>query len=270
MLFLFFPFCIPLTLSAASMVDVELGAHLMRALPPHAKLVLVGDQDQLPSVGPGSMFRDLLQVVDVPRVVLSQIFRQRVSTPGATGGPRTAPAIQTQAHLNFEAGNRGRYGSSFEAIDIWENAHAVNRGQMPRSFRSTLSVEGGLAASAVDGRSYDDGCVMLHAESPAQASQLVTGAVSALIGSGVPSHQIQVLSPVKRGAAGTVELNGMLQQMVNPKARVGSEEDRGAGAGEKERGYVFEGDRVIQLVNDYEQSVFNGDCGKSTSIAAAV
>jgi exodeoxyribonuclease V alpha subunit len=60
----------------ASMLDVELAAHLLQALPLHARIVLVGDQDQLPSVGPGSFYRDLLACKCVPRVVLSDIFRQ--------------------------------------------------------------------------------------------------------------------------------------------------------------------------------------------------
>jgi len=185
-----------------SMVDILLFYHLLKALPPDAHLLLVGDADQLPSVGPGNVLRDLLRSGAIPSVVLTELFRQ---------------AQQSQ---------------------IVVNAHRINAGQMPSLKRDA----GGDFFFVAE-------------EDPIRAQHLVLDLVQRRI----PTHyhlnpmtDIQVLSPMYKGPLGVTNLNEELQARLNPGALVSLEWG----------GRVLRlGDKVMQVRNDYDKGVFNGDVG---------
>ena len=182
-----------------SMVDTLLMYQLLRALPPAAGLLLVGDADQLPSVGAGNVLRDIIASGTVPVEELSRIFRQA------------------------------------EASRIVTNAHRIRAGEMP---------EGG-------GEDF----FLIEQESPEKAAgiilQLVTERIPRRFGLD-PWEDIQVLSPMHKGEVGVENLNRLLQAALNP------------GAAGLQRGSrrLAVGDKVLQLRNDYEKDVFNGDIGR--------
>lgn len=186
----------------ASMIDVVLMNALLRALPATARLVLVGDVDQLPSVGPGSVLRDVIDSGAVPVVRLTEIFRQ---------GPDSRIVL---------------------------NAHRINRGELPE----------------LDNRSASD-FFFLEEEDP----EKVAGLVEDLCARRLPAHggydpfrEIQVLTPMYRGETGADSLNQRLQARLNP-------------GGQPVVGGTAEfrvGDRVLQVRNDYDKGVFNGDLGR--------
>ena len=195
-----------------SMLDVLLAHHLLQAIPLTATLLLVGDADQLPSVGPGTVLRDLLGVADIPAIRLTTIFRQ---------------AAQSR---------------------IVSNAHRVNRGQLP-----DLSVP--AADQAQD-------FFFLSEEDPARLQQLIVDLAHRRLPARYgldPLVDIQVLTPMHRGPIGAGQLNAALQAALNPPR---------AGAAELLRGgRIFRvGDRVLQLRNNYDKAVFNGDLGRIAAI----
>lgn len=197
-----------------SMVDILLFHSLLQAVPANARLILVGDPDQLPPVGPGFPFRDMLRSGALPTIRLTDIFRQ------------------AQESL------------------IVMNAHRVNRGELPEL------------------RNVHKDFFFLRGKSEEDVSRTIVGLCATRLpkNMGIPPEQIQVLSPTKKGAAGTVMLNKVLQASLNPHA-----------PGKKERAYgetVFrEGDRVMQIRNNYDilwkkpddgtvgAGIFNGDVG---------
>jgi exodeoxyribonuclease V alpha subunit len=185
-----------------SMLDVLLANQLVRALVPGTHLLLVGDPDQLPSVGAGDVLADLLRSDQFPTTTLTHIFRQ-----GAGSG-------------------------------IALNARRVNAGELPRF-----------------GHEVRD-CFFLPADRPAAAAELVVDLVARRLPQayGFAPGAVQVLVPMHRGEAGVGALNALLQERLNP-ARDGVPEVRAGG-----RAYR-PGDRVLQLRNDYDLAVFNGDLG---------
>ncbi len=202
-----------------SMVDIQLLHALLQAVPRRARLIFVGDPDQLPPVGPGFPFSNMLRSKCLNVVHLTEIFRQ------------------AQESL------------------IVMNAHKVNRGEMPelRNVKSDFFFLGGRSEEAV-GETIVNLC----------ATRLPQNM-------GIPPEQIQVLSPTKKGFAGTVNLNKLLQARLNPP-----------GPNKKERqfgDFTFrEGDRVMQIRNNYDiawkktdgsmfgAGIFNGDIGVIQSI----
>jgi len=195
-----------------SMLDILLTHHLLQAIPLTATLLLVGDADQLPSVGPGTVLRDLLGVAGIPAIRLTTIFRQAA---------------------------RSR---------IVSNAHRVNRGQLP-----DLSVP--AADQAQD-------FFFLSEEDPARLQQLIVDLAHRRLPARYgldPLADIQVLTPMHRGPIGAGQLNAALQAALNPPR---------AGAAELLRGgRIFRvGDRVLQLRNNYDKAVFNGDMGRIAEI----
>ena len=196
-----------------SMVDLELMQALLEALRPGCRLVLVGDPDQLPSVGAGNVLGDLLRSTVVPTVSLTQVFRQA------------------------------------EQSAIIRNAHAVNMGQPPQ----------------LDSNQGD--FFFLCRRSPDRLVQTVVELCRDRLpkNMNVPADQIQVLSPTRKGACGTVSLNRALQAALNPP----SPQKR-----QKQWGDVTfrVGDRVMQTKNNYDvlwekddgtagSGIFNGDVG---------
>ena len=196
----------------ASMLDVLLAHHLLQAIPLTATLLLVGDADQLPSVGPGTVLQDLLGVPGVPAIRLTTIFRQ---------------AAQSR---------------------IVANAHRVNQGEFP-----DLSVAG--AGPAQD-------FFFLPEEEPDKLQQLIVDLAHRRLPGRYgldPLADIQVLTPMHRGPIGAGQLNAALQAALNPAKAGVTELLRG--------GRIFRaGDRVLQLRNNYDQAVYNGDLGRITAI----
>jgi len=184
------------------MLDVLLANQLVKAVAPGTHLLLVGDPDQLPSVGAGEVLADLLRADRFPVTRLTQIFRQ---------GPGSGIAL---------------------------NAARINAGAMPRF-----------------GGEIPD-CFFLAADDLTAAAALVTDLVARRLPAryGYKPGDIQVLAPMHRGDAGVGTLNTLLQARLNP-ARDGQSEARGGGR------VYRSGDRVLQLKNDYDLEVFNGDLG---------
>jgi len=205
-----------------SMVDVQLLHSLLQAVPHGKRLILVGDPDQLPPVGPGFPFSDMLRSGQLPAVRLTEIFRQ------------------AQQSL------------------IVMNAHRVNRGEMPELKTVT-----------------SDFFFMRRQSEDAVASLIRDLCTTRLPKNmGIPSDQIQVLSPTRKGGVGTVALNQMLQAALNPASPEKKERQFGD--------FIFrEGDRVMQIRNNYDimwkktdgsavgTGIFNGDVGIITAIEPA-
>jgi exodeoxyribonuclease V alpha subunit len=196
-----------------SMVDIELFAALLAAIRDRARLVLVGDPDQLPSVGPGTVLADLLAVGAArPRALavirLTEIFRQARSSLIVTG------------------------------------AHAVLAGAMPR----------------IGGKGEDADLFLVEREDPEECLEVIADMVSSRIPNRFgfdPIADTQVLTPMNRGLLGAHNLNAVLKDLLNP----------GPGAG-AERDGLEVGDKVMQIRNNYDLEVFNGDVGRVTAAGA--
>jgi exodeoxyribonuclease V alpha subunit len=194
--------CDLLVVDETSMVDVPLMRALLRALPQRAALLLVGDVNQLPSVGPGQVLADIIASGAVPVVRLTEIFRQAAESR------------------------------------IVVNAHRVNQGLMP----DFTLVEGG-DFYFVDAADAEEGVRKLLA--------IVQDRIPKRFGLD-PICDIQVLCPMNRGGLGARSLNIELQNALNPPGEVRIERF----------GWTFcPGDKVMQVENDYDKDVYNGDLG---------
>ena len=193
----------------ASMIDIQLAWSLIQAILPHCRLVLIGDQDQLPSVGPGSFLRDLIASRRIPVTHLQIIYRQA-----------------KESH-------------------IVHNAHRVNQGKLP------------ILQSSNSEKPSDFYWI------PQEDTEKIVDRISILVSERIPQrfalspqHDIQVLSPVHRGNCGTQNLNQHLQALLNTADRH-----------EPENMPSYNGvhyrvaDRVMQISNNYDKSIFNGDIG---------
>ncbi len=200
--------CHLLIVDEASMIDTPLLFHLLRAIPSHARLLLVGDIDQLPSVGPGTVLRDLIasQTAGVTR--LTEIFRQ------ARGSK------------------------------IITNSHRINQGEFP-----------------VLDTSAESDFHFIEAEAPEAILQVILALVSKEIPERWkfdPVDDIQVLSPMKKGIIGAEWLNRSLQDLLNPSSQP-----------LLRAGHRFHvADKVMQIRNDYDKKVYNGDIGRIAAIDA--
>ena len=214
--------CDALILDECSMVDMSLMRAVLAAIGPSCRLVLVGDADQLPSVGPGAVFRDVIRSGVAETVRLTEIFRQKQDSR------------------------------------IVLSAHQINRGEMP------------------DLRANTAGFYFLRRRDAESAAETIVSLCRERLpkNMGVMPAEIQVLSPTRKGAAGTEQLNRLLQQALNPPQPGSKQEFEYAG-----RTYR-EGDRVMQIRNDYDvewktesmetgYGVFNGDIGYLRAIDPA-
>ncbi len=187
-----------------SMVDTLLMYHLLKAIPSQAHLILVGDVDQLPSVGPGNVLKDIIRSGRVTVVTLTEIFRQAQKSM------------------------------------IVVNAHKVNQGQFP-FLEKTEKPE------ASDFQ-------FIQEEDPEKILQKILDLCGERIPGQLGFHplkEIQVLAPMHKGTIGVANLNVELQKRLNPGP---SGITRGA--------WNFRmGDKVMQIVNNYDKDVFNGDIG---------
>lgn len=192
----------------ASMMDLPLADALLSAVPPGAHLLLVGDADQLPPVGPGSVFRDIILSGHLPVVTLETIFRQP------------------------------------EGSAIISNAHLINAGKSPRTGKGIMDF------------------FFLAQPNPVECAQLVVDLATRRL----PQHfkldpvdDIQVVAPIYGGVCGVDALNINLQAVLNPPSP--TKEERRFG------GRVFRvGDKVMQVVNDYDRQVSNGELGRIVRI----
>ena len=192
----------------ASMVDVALMNRLLAAVPDQAALMIVGDVDQLPSVGPGAVLNDIIEAGVVATVRLTEIFRQGANSR------------------------------------IIVNAHRINRGEMPLKE---------------EGKGLTD-FYFIPAETPeeihAKLRQVVTERIPKRFGLH-PIQDVQVLTPMNRGGLGAHSLNMELQKVLN---------STGEPAITRFGTTFAPGDKIIQLVNNYDKEVFNGDIGRITVI----
>lgn len=201
-----------LVLDECSMLDVELLNSCLNALPHSASLILVGDSNQLPSIGPGSVFADLERNESIPKVVLKEIFRQS------------------------------------EQSNMVKIAHRILKKEKPELF-------------------YRDGdFFFLKAYEPEELYTLIVDLIQRRlpVNMGINPDDIQVLSPTKKGPLGTLYLNKLLQEVLNPKSTDKKEKIFGSN--------VFRvGDRVMQSRNNYDiiykqdsylgAGIYNGDIG---------
>ena len=189
-----------------SMVDLILMNNLMKAIPPNATLIMIGDVDQLPSVGAGNVLTDLIASEQVTVVTLTEIFRQ--------------------AQESY----------------IVTNAHRINRGDFPQTTGPA-----------------DRNFFFIEEEDPDRAADLICD----LVGKRLPKHygyhpmdDIQVLCPMRRGTVGSENFNKRLQEILNDSSE---EAIRGG------RNFRV-GDKVMQVRNNYDYEVFNGDIGRITDV----
>jgi len=190
-----------------SMVDVPLLHHFLKAVPAGCQLILVGDADQLPSVGPGSVLRDMIRsrVIDVVR--LTEVFRQA--------------------------------GKSLIVV----NAHRINRGEMP-----IFKDKGGRGDFFFIERTTPE-------EALALIKHLVAERIPRRFGLD-PLDQVQIITPMHKGLLGAANLNAELQALLNPR---GESLVRGGRSFRR-------GDKVMQVRNNYDLDVFNGDIGRIEAI----
>jgi exodeoxyribonuclease V alpha subunit len=191
-----------------SMVDTVLMNHFLKAVPVKSTLILVGDVDQLPSVGPGCVLKDIIESACLPTVRLNEIFRQ----------------------------------SRRSMIIV--NAHRINNGEMPILTHD-------------ESRLHD--FYFFTVEEPEEALAKIVHLCKDQIPTRYkynPVRDIQVLTPMHRGTAGVANLNVELQKELNPG---GSEIVRGGKT-------LRMGDKVMQIRNNYDKDVYNGDIGSITGI----
>ena len=198
--------CDLLIIDEASMIDTPLLFHLLRAIPSRSRVLIVGDIDQLPSVGPGTILRDLIasELISVTR--LTEIFRQA------------------------------------KGSKIITNAHRINKGEFPELYTAERS-----------------DFHFIEAETPEAIQQVIMQLVSKTVPETWkldPIEDVQILSPMKRGAIGVELMNDVLQAKLNPSdkplLRMG-------------RKYCVR-DKVMQIKNNYDKKVYNGDLGRIQTI----
>lgn len=194
-----------LILDECSMIDIILMNSLLKAIPLGMRLILVGDIDQLPSVGAGNVLRDMIDSGRFPVIRLTRIFRQA------------------------------------QESRIIMNAHRINAGQMP---------------DISNGKNTD--FFFMQKDEPEEALLLILDLVKNKLADyyRTPPSQIQVLTPMQRGVTGAANLNIALQGALNPE-----------GEGLLRSGVVFRrNDKVMQIKNNYDKEVFNGDIGFIRSV----
>ena len=194
-----------LIIDECSMIDMILMNALLKAIPEGMRLILVGDIDQLPSVGAGNVLRDIIDSGVFPVVRLTRIFRQAQSSR------------------------------------IIMNAHRINEGLMPDLF---------------NGKTTD--FFFTEKEDPEEAVAEIVNLVQTKLSRyyQTPSSQIQVLTPMQKGVVGATNLNLALQAALNP-----------TGDGLRRSGYIFRvNDKVMQIRNNYDKEIFNGDIGIVASV----
>ncbi|EZH67960.1 hypothetical protein DH09_08580 [Bacillaceae bacterium JMAK1] len=197
-----------LIIDEASMIDIWLANQLFKAIPAKMQVIIVGDEDQLPSVGPGQVLSDLLSSGKLPAVRLSLVYRQA------------------------------------EGSSITDLAHSIKEGQLPDDFKQPLHDRAFFPGSA------------------ANIVPLIEKVCQKAVDRGYAPRDVQVLVPMYRGEAGITALNEKLQELFNPKKPGQSSITYGDLT-------LRQGDMVLQLVNNPEENVYNGDRGEIVAIRRA-
>ena len=203
--------CDVLIIDEASMIDTVLMYFLLRAVPVSATFILVGDVNQLPSVGPGNVLNDIIASAAVPVVVLDKIFRQAMTS------------------------------------NIIVNAHKINEGILP-SFNNA------------DSSDAPKDFYFIEQEDPEKVLEIILELIKSRIPRRFgldPVDDIQVLTPMHRGVVGAGNLNQQLQAVLNPGEK---------GITRGDRTFRVK-DKVMQIRNNYDKEVFNGDIGRIAFIA---
>lgn len=198
--------CDLIIIDEASMIDTLLMYNLLKALPDSARVIFVGDINQLPSVGPGNVLKDMISSHSIPYTMLNEIFRQA-------------------------AGSK-----------IITNAHRINNGMFPSLYNG-----------------HDSDFFFIECKESEDILHTIVKVVSQRLPHRYnfnPKEDIQVLTPMKRGVIGTENLNQALQQSLNPQ-------ETGLFRGGHK---LHVGDKVMQIRNNYDRAVFNGDIGYITEI----
>eukprot|EP00850_Spirogloea_muscicola_P015509 SM000119S25652 [mRNA] locus=s119:173238:178445:+ [translate_table: standard] len=238
----------------ASMLDVQLAAALMKATPSWAHLLLVGDMDQLPPVGPGHILQDSINSGKVPVIRLSEVLRQVADSAIVTN----AHSIKDGDMPDFErvAPHNGSWWQS--GLPLMQDpkqrpAWKARRIGRPADFSEEIVTE----------------CLWIEVP---DVPEVIKTALQEAMQSLFPQHKIdpvrevQLLTPSNKGPLGTTALNKMLQALLNPAA----EEKAELRKGPKDGGITFrEGDRVIQVKNDTSREIVNGDIGTVTRVDVA-
>jgi exodeoxyribonuclease V alpha subunit len=204
--------CDLLVVDEVSMLDTMLAESLFTAIAPGTRVVLVGDKDQLPSVGPGAVLCDLIDCGRVPVAYLTEVYRQSANSR------------------------------------IITNAHLVNACQMPDLQPLPPNVLGDF--------------YWLEQDDPLRVADMICRLITQRIPNAFglnPINDVQVLTPMRKGGCGTLELNAALQKALNPASELKEEFRCGD--------HVFRvGDKVMQTANNYDKGVFNGEMGLIASI----
>src|SRR5699024_2152311 len=191
-----------------SMVDIWLANQLFKAVPNHMQILMVGDEDQLPSVGPGQVLADLFSSNLIPNVTLNEVYRQK------------------------------------EGSKIIQLAHLIKQDQLHRN-----DLEKNKDFSFIPCETH-------------QVVDVVSTIVQKALAKGIDMNDVQILAPMYRTEAGIHAINQSIQQIVNPTAKKKRER--------KINDSIYRvGDRVIQLVNQPEDGVYNGDIGEIVQIFTA-
>jgi exodeoxyribonuclease V alpha subunit len=203
--------CDVLIIDEASMIDTPLMYHLLKAVPPMTTFILVGDVNQLPSVGAGNVLNDIIASAVVPVVTLDKIFRQAKTS------------------------------------QIVVNAHKINQGRVP-------------SVSANQATDPQNDFYFIEQDDPEKVLEIILELSKTRIPQRFgfdPVDEIQVLTPMHRGVVGAGNLNHQLQAVLNPGE---------GGVTRGDRTYRIN-DKVMQIRNNYDKDVFNGDIGRITAIA---
>ncbi|MEK6828848.1 MAG: ATP-dependent RecD-like DNA helicase [Nanoarchaeota archaeon] len=224
--------CNFLIIDESSMLDINLASSILKAVPDDCQVLFIGDVDQLPPVGPGNFFKDLIESGVVPTFKLTQIFRQGKESE-----------IISYAH-KINSGEHPNINSPLTDPGIWKDGtdcmfidSGLGDSQKPKSeYPQWSSLRYGMDVVDMVKNLYIDTIKKYH-----------------------NSSDIQILIPMKISEIGTVKINELIQQSVNPPHRDKNQISL------KDR--VFrEGDKVIHTINNYDIEVFNGDIGWIESI----
>jgi len=204
--------CDVLLIDESSMLDTMLTSSLLNAVPDSSQVIFVGDVDQLPSVGPGNVLRDIINSGVVPVARLTRVFRQAAQSLIISG------------------------------------AHEINAGKMPY-----------LASPREPNADF---IFIEEDDAELVARKIVAIVTTSLVKRGFGVNEVQVLAPMQRGSAGSIFLNEQLQDAINPGSEQKAELRRGS--------RLFRmGDRIMQLRNNYDKQIYNGDIGWVTEVDAA-
>ena len=224
-----------LVLDEASMLDVRLASALLQAVPSRAHLLLVGDTDQLPSVGAGNVLKDLIAVSDT-------VFGSS-SQPSALSSQLSALPVTRLSVIYRQQGQS----------QIVTTAHAINSGDptLGAVLPDVASAQVWADLNFIAATDTDD-CVR-------KVIELVTEFIPRKLKWPHPVHDVQILAPMHKGVAGVGNFNVQLQAALNP-LRPGTRGLRSV------HGDYRPGDKVIQLRNNYDKGLFNGDIGTVVSV----